>query len=660
MSKKLKLKKILKWAAAVVCLVFIAAFLFLMFYGVPRPAAITTEGVPRVPWKPLFKGAGAIKRMMTSTSFAAWYPPERRMLIYAASRFTPQLHVLLEPGGQPEKLMSLRDMPLQVRFNPDPNKNYFVFSMDVDGDERYQLYRFNLSDKTYHRFTDGSSRNYSGCFDASGNLFAYTSTGGDRRETYVYIVDLADAESKRMIYQGQGVWWLGRWSPAGNEILLWEGISPGEHRLHVLDVTTGEIKDCLAEETGKVRHVSAVWSKDGKSIYFVSDKESEFLTLRRLDLSTGNVRPLTAHIAWDVEQCIISPDGNYLALKINEDGFSTLHLLDTKTEEIWKVSDLSDGLIEGIAFHPRHNEVAFTHICPEGIASVYSYNMDSKELTRWTDTDSEDTDTLPPPRVIRYSTFDKVDGKPRMIPAVVFDGAIGLEGPGPVVIDMHGGPWAQSYPIGSPFHDIVRKEGITIITPNFRGSTGYGKTFATLDNGYLREDSVRDIGALLDWISTQPGLDTQRVAVTGASYGGYMVLASLIHHGDRLRCGMDFFGISSLVTWLENSEGSFRDYRRAEIGDERDPEMRAFLKSISPVNHAGKIRVPLFVVHGKNDMRVLISEARQIVDQVRAQGGEVWYIEAANEGHGIMKPQNGLYVGAAAFAFLREHLLEKD
>ena len=662
MSKKLKLKKILKWAAAVVCLVFIAAFLFLMFYGVPRPAAITTEGVPRVPWKPLFKGAGAMKRMMASTSFAAWYPPERRMLIYAASRFTPQLHVLLEPGGQPEKLMSLRDMPLQVRFNPDPNKNYFVFSMDVDGDERYQLYRFNLSDKTYHRFTDGTLRNYPGYFNARGDLFAYTKTrcvevGGD---TDIYIIDPEQAEIKKTTYRLKGGWHLGDWSPAGNQILVWKVISYEENRLHILDVETGKMKDLFPKETTNVNYGSAVWSMDGKTIYFACDKDSEFLTLRRLDLSTGNVRPLTAHIPWDVGQCVRSTDGKYLALRINEDAVWTLYLLDTETEKVRKVDDLPEGLVGGISFRPQRNEIAFTYVCPEGMPSVYSYDVEANEVTRWTDAGSRDTGKLSAPRVIHYPSFDKLDGSPRMISAVVFDAPDSFKGARRVVIQLHGGPMNQARPISSPFHDIVRKEGVTIIAPNFRGSSGYGKTFIALDNCYLRENSVKDIGALFDWIATQPDLDPECIAVVGGSYGGYMTLASLVHYSDKLRCGIDLFGISNFVTLIENSEDMDQDFDRVEFGDERDPKMRAFLESISPLNDADKIKVPLLVFQGKNDPRVPVSESRQVVDKVRAQGGEVWYIEAANEGHGIMKPQNGLYVGAAAFAFLRKHLLEED
>jgi dipeptidyl aminopeptidase/acylaminoacyl peptidase len=660
MAKKLKFKKILKRAAMAVFLVLLAGFLFLMFYGVPSPPAISTQGVTRVPWKPLFKSFSAIKKMRTSAWFAAWYPPERRMLIYASSRLTPQPHILSEPGGQPEKLISLPDMAWYIQFHPDANGKYFVFCMDVDGTEHYQLYRFDLSDLTYHQFTDSRSTNSPGYFNPQGNSFAYISSRSLGHETDIHIIDPAHPESDKIIYQAKCDFRVGDWSPAGNQLLVSELISENENRLHILDIETGEMKNLFPNETSKVTYDLPVWSKDSKSIYFVSDKNRDFLTLQCLDLSTGNVRPLTADIPWDVKNYYQSSDGNYLALLINENTLSTLYILDTQTEEIWKVADLPYGMIQGFAFHPQRNEVGFTHFDSENRSSIYSYDVGSKKLICWMHKESEDADKLPAPRVIHYPTFDTVNERPRMIPAIVFAASPNFKGPRPVWIVLHGGPQDHIPPISPPPFDPIRKEGITVIAPNYRGSSGYGKTFLGLDDGYLREGTVKDIGALLDWISTQPDLDAQRVAVGGGSYGGYIALESLVHYDDRLRCGIDLFGISNFVTWLENREDYGQDWLRTEFGDEREPEMRTFLESISPVNQADKIKVPLLVFQGKNDRSVPISESQQIVNKVRAQGGEVWYIEAANEGHGITRPENEFYVNAVVFAFLRKYLLEKD
>jgi dipeptidyl aminopeptidase/acylaminoacyl peptidase len=202
--------------------------------------------------------------------------------------------------------------------------------------------------------------------------------------------------------------------------------------------------------------------------------------------------------------------------------------------------------------------------------------------------------------------------------------------------------------------------GVAVLLPNVRGSSGFGKTYLALDNGERREDSVRDIGALLDWIEVQPELDENRVAVFGGSYGGYMVLASAVHYSDRLSAAVDVVGISNFVSFLENTQDYRRDLRRQEYGDERDPQMRAHLERISPLNNVEKIRVPLLVVQGQNDPRVPVSESEQMVEALRARGQPVWYMNALNEGHGYRKKQNRDLYQQAVVMFFRRHLLPDE
>ena len=188
-----------------------------------------------------------------------------------------------------------------------------------------------------------------------------------------------------------------------------------------------------------------------------------------------------------------------------------------------------------------------------------------------------------------------------------------------------------------------------MLVPNVRGSSGYGKSYLKMDNGFLRKDSVKDIGALLDWIAKQPGLDAGRVGVTGGSYGGYMVLASMVDYNERIRAGIDVVGISNFTTFLTNTEDYRRDLRRVEYGDERDPAMRAFHEEIAPLNNARSITRPLFVAQGYNDPRVPYTEAEQIVKAVRGNGGEVWYLMFKDEGHGFAKKPNADYFGCLLY-----------
>ncbi len=253
---------------------------------------------------------------------------------------------------------------------------------------------------------------------------------------------------------------------------------------------------------------------------------------------------------------------------------------------------------------------------------------------------------------MRYPSFDTVDGKPREIPAWVYKPA--GSGPHPVLINIHGGPEAQSQPIFSISTQQWIELGYAVITPNVRGSSGYGKTYLALDNGLKREDSVKDIGKLLDWIATQDELDASRIVLIGGSYGGYMVLSAMTHYNDRLRGAIDIVGISNFVTFLESTAEYRRDLRRPEYGDERDPEMREFLQKISPLNNAGKINKPMLIVQGQNDPRVPVTESEQMVAKIRANGGEVWYLVGLNEGHGFAKRDNADYYQWAVALFLEK------
>jgi dipeptidyl aminopeptidase/acylaminoacyl peptidase len=261
-----------------------------------------------------------------------------------------------------------------------------------------------------------------------------------------------------------------------------------------------------------------------------------------------------------------------------------------------------------------------------------------------------DLSAIPDQSVVRWKSFDglTISGLLSRPPAQ-------FKGKRPVIIQIHGGPEAQAtMGFRGRWNYFVRELGIAVIEPNVRGSSGYGKTFLKLDNGRLREDSVKDIGALLDWIATQPDLDASRVLVTGGSYGGYMALASSVHYGHRIRGAMSVVGISNFVSFLTRTESYRRDLRRVEYGDERDPAMRAFLESISPLTHAHRISQPLYVVQGKNDPRVPYTESEQIVQRARASGVPVWYLLADNEGHGFARKENADYYFYGLVKFVEE------
>jgi dipeptidyl aminopeptidase/acylaminoacyl peptidase len=291
---------------------------------------------------------------------------------------------------------------------------------------------------------------------------------------------------------------------------------------------------------------------------------------------------------------------------------------------------------------------------------IYVYDLEKEEAVRWTysEVGGLNTEQFPKAKLIRFPTFDKIDGETRQIPAFVYNPGE-ISGKIPVLIDIHGGPAGQHRPRFSSFYAyLVNELGIAVIAPNVRGSSGYGKSYLKLDDDYKRENSVKDIVELINWIREQPEYDAERIAVFGGSYGGYMVLASMVHYNDKIKCGVDRVGISNFVTFLENTREYRRDLRRVEYGDERDPKMREFLLSIAPTSHAHKITKPLFVIQGANDPRVPATESEQMVKKIRENNGKVWYMLAKDEGHGFRKKENVDKMTEAVALFLKENLLE--
>jgi len=403
-------------------------------------------------------------------------------------------------------------------------------------------------------------------------------------------------------------------------------------------------------------YLAGAFSADGRQLFVLSDRHGEFREMLRLDIASGATTRITGHIPWDISGGSATRDGRLIALQANVDGQDQLRLFDGQRLQELPAPTLPAGNIGVTRFDTARGELAFTLNSAQGPSQIYSLAPATGRVQQWTRAEAPagiDPSAFTPQQIVRWQSFDgrTISGLLTMPPAR-------FEGKRPVIISIHGGPEAQSTMgfLGRTQY-LVQEMGIAFLQPNVRGSSGYGKTFLALDNGRLREDSVKDIGALLDWIATQPGLDASRVLVTGGSYGGYMSLAVSTHYADRIAGAINVVGISHFVTFLNNTESYRRDLRRVEYGDERDPAMREFLDRISPLTNAHRIRKPLFVVQGKNDPRVPYTEAEQIVDKVRAQGTPVWYLRADNEGHGFARKENADFQFYATLLFVQQTLL---
>ncbi|HEY2931967.1 MAG TPA: S9 family peptidase [Acidobacteriota bacterium] len=615
----------------------------LVLDGIPKIPASLTESVDRY-------------TQARSATLVDWHPVRREMLIRTRFADTFQIHLVKMPGGARTQMTFFAEPVNVASFQPRQG-DYFVYLKDAGGNEFYQIYRLDLSTGKSALLTDGRSRNILGRWSSGGDRVAYTSTRRNGKDLDIYVVTPTDPKSDRKLVELQGGGWdVLDWSPDDRKLLVMELVSANESYLWLFDSSSGEKTLLTAREQGeKVMYRAGRFSTDGKGIYAATDFGSDFQRLAYIDLATKKPSFLTTHIPWDVEEFDLSSDGKWIVFATNEDGASVLRLLDTANRREKPLPKLPNGMITDIKFHPNGKEFGFSFLSAQA-SDVYSVDIRIGKLERWTSSEMGglNPENFHNPELVRWKSFD---GK--MISGFVYKPMQGFTGKRPVMIEIHGGPEDQFRPrfLGRRNY-FINEMGVALIYPNVRGSSGYGKSFLKLDNGTLRDNSYKDIAALLDWIRTQPDLDADRVLVTGGSYGGFMTLAVATNYSDRIRCALDIVGPSNLVTFLERTESYRRDLRRAEYGDERDPSIREYLEKIAPMNHASDIRKPLFVIQGKNDPRVPASESEQIVQTVKKNGTPVWYLMAKDEGHGFAKKKNVDFQFYATILFMQEYLLK--
>lgn len=571
--------------------------------------------------------------------------------ILITTRFgdTNQVHEVKAPGGARRQLTFYEETVSNAAMSPKGGA--FLFARDKGGDEYYQGYRFDMETGVVTGFTEPGTRNGAPLWADSGELAAWARTKPGDPNNDIIIGNPADPASVRVALEGEGAIGPVDWSDDGSKLLLQRYISIAESHLFVLDLASGGLTQINPEDT--VAYSGGALLGDG-SIITATDKDSEFTNLVRI-APDGAVTNYTADIEWGVSDWTLSPDGNTVAFTLNEGGLGTIHLLEVESGHVRPGPTLPVGIASGLVFSRSGSHVGFTFNAATSPADAWSFDVATLNLTRWTEAETGglNPDTFIEPALFDYPNTDGMD-----IPAFIYKPK--SEGPHPVIISIHGGPEGQSRPgFSSSYQYWANELGIAVVVPNVRGSSGYGKTYVSLDNGLNRKKSVEDIGALLDWIETQPDLNSDKVIVYGGSYGGYMVLASMIDYGDRLAGGIDIVGISDFKTFLENTEGYRADLRRAEYGDERDPVMAAFFDEISPLKNASKITKPLFVIQGYNDPRVPYTEAEQILEAVKANGVKAWFMMAMDEGHGFRKKSNREAQREAETLFLQEVLAEK-
>ncbi len=656
----MRIRRIVGWGAVAVVASVSAVVLFLGIYGIPAPPGVNGRHMPHPRWRSAFQLAGSVRELGAGVASPGW--PAGPDQLWISTGGPPQLHfaAVRHPQHPGTPVTALPPQVSQFVSNTDSLHPQIVVGLDEGGSERSRLYAWEPGQDSIVPVTPPFDHLDLCCVSPTGSAVAFAAYGRDNGKSQVFIADPRRPSAVRALMPGtEGTAEARAWSRDGRSLLVVEQHTFMHQVPFVVDVETGRVTRLVPAWGDTVNVGAGVWSRDGKTIFLAADAGAEFMGVEAVDVATGRTRNLTTDLPHDVADLQSLGGSDTLLVIVNDGGLNRLYALDARSGSRWVLPE-PDGYLRSAAAHPSAPKVAEVVLEADGRAAVYVLDVPTGRLTRWAQGAPPARAPLPPPASHSYPTFDSVGGRPRLINVVLQPPPAEFKPPWPVMINLHGGPIEQDVPVPDARYAAFRRLGIAVLEPNVRGSTGFGKTFAALDDGRNRENAVRDVGSLLDWIATQPNLDASRVAVIGGSYGGYLSLATLVHYSDRLRCGVDLFGISSIPDFLAESEHEFYpEVQRAEWGDARDPAMRAFLDSISPITHADRITVPVLIYQGGNDPRVNAAESERMVSRLDSLGRTVWYVTAANEGHGLEHPLNQLYVGTAVLDLMKDYLLPR-
>lgn len=592
-----------------------------------------------------------------SATVSAVHPNGKELIMVTRFGSTNQLHKISQAMGMRKQLTFFNE-PVNFASYEPVNGDYLVYSKDIGGNEFGQLFKLDLKTMESKLLTDGGRTQNGGVTwlkDGSGFYFTSTKRNGGDRD--IYFMNPFKPEETKLVYEMKGGGWsIGDISGDGKQLIIQNYISANESQIYLLDTSAKKLQPITNINEKSIVQRSARFSGNPGEIWFVTDRDNEFARLAKMNLKTKKISYITSAIPWEVSGYELSDDKSKLVFETNEAGLNKLYIMNTNGTSYTAVPNLPTGLIGNFEFTKDGKSLFFSQSTYDSSSDIYRLDVNSLKTERWTESEQGELQKsdMSEPRFIEWKSFDGLK-----ISGFLYPASKKFTGKRPVLINIHGGPEGQSMASSLGANNYFTNEmGVTLIYPNVRGSSGFGKKFIAMDNGFLRLNSVKDIGALLDWIALQPDLDKDRIMIMGGSYGGFMTLATAYEYADKIRCSVDIVGISDFNTFLKNTEDYRRDLRRVEYGDERDPKMSAFFTKIAPLHNTDKIKKPMFIIQGTNDPRVPVTEAIQMRDKLKAQGNTVWYLEAKNEGHGFRKKENSDFQRLAVIKFMEEYLLK--
>jgi dipeptidyl aminopeptidase/acylaminoacyl peptidase len=534
------------------------------------------------------------------------------------------------------------------------------YGVDAEGRASHEVRRLTANGDAIHRFGDWSRE---------GDRIVYSSNARNGIDFDLYEMELSSGE-ERLLRECSGQRQPEVWTGDGRYLLSAENVGSDQDDLFWLDLATGEERQLTtgwpAARYRQIRSCQeAIHGVNGYAIYLLTDRTHDCGALCRLNPEDGSLvelvtaaelDPQGAPTSGELELFALTPDGKTAALGLNVDGYSRLFVGDgiaTGKPSAWRqVSALPPGVIESLAFDANGQFLVFALQTAQQPSDIWRLDVGSQAMERLTFSDCAGIDSraFVAPELIHYAAWDD-----RQIPALFYR-PLPPPPPGgyPCILYVHGGPASQLRPGFEVSFQFFLSRGYALLAPNVRGSTGYGRSYMLLDEQERRMDSVADLYSAVTWLHSRKEIDAGRIAIYGRSYGGFMVLAALTEYPDAFAAGIDVVGIADWVTFLERTSPWRRAHREREYGSLA--HHREFLRTISPIHKAERIRAPLLVMAGDNDPRVPLYESQQIVERIQAAGGVVRFVHYADEGHNFSKLANRIDSYTRMAEFLETYL----
>jgi dipeptidyl aminopeptidase/acylaminoacyl peptidase len=602
---------------------------------VPVPQNVKVEGMPPIPQS--IADTFSLYAQFRSAQMQAWHPTKRQIIVTTGFGSAPQLHLVDGPGRDRHQMTWLPGGGVSPNLSIpsfDPaDATTLVFAYDPAGGEARSLYRYDFTTGQAVAAIPAQIR-YAPVWARQGKWLVYDSNERNGKDRDLYVVQPSDPKTKRRLAEFEGAGWSPQdWSPDGKTIVVNEVVSNSETYLWLVNVQSGERRPLTQHDGQKMFWTFARFSADGKHVYATSDRGGDTVRVWRGDLATGAWTGVTAaadnvSLRGGYE---LSPDGAQIAVVFDRTVQDELQVFDSGSMKARTLPALTGGQITNIRWRPGSHELAFTLASIKAPGDAYSIDTSLGTVTRWTVSEATfNTDVLPSPEIVSWKSADGLT-----VSGILYKPASRFTGRRPVLVQLHGGPDVhEQIRWQGRSNYFLNEVGVALLYPNVRGSDGFGRKFVDADNGRGRDGVIKDVGAMLDWIGTRPDLDADRVVLSGGSSGGWLALEAGIVYNNRIRGIMEGAGITDFITYLEQQTNPQRqESRRAEYGDERDPQMREYLKSISPLTRASELKKPTLIFHPGKDARVPVSQAQELVSALKANNAPVWYVEFADANH---------------------------